>query len=185
RAAFPYKTPTGFTYDSGDPAALLAQALEVADWQGFERRRKAARSRGRLRGIGCACFLEPSGRPGQEEIALRFDESGAVGLFTLSGSTGQGHETVLPDRVGGILGLAPERITLRNSDPAGPPLTGAGSFGSRSMISHGGALSAGAHEVVRKGLALAARELEVAAEDGVFERGAYRLPGPRLAISPP
>ena len=44
--AFPYQTPTGSTYDSGDPQALLAQALELADWDGFERRRAAAKARG-------------------------------------------------------------------------------------------------------------------------------------------
>ncbi len=181
--AFPYKTPTGFTYDSGDPPALLAQALDAAEWKSFERRRAEAKSRGMLRGIGCATFIEPSGGAGQEEIAIRFDASGGIALYTLSGSTGQGHETVFPDLVGAILGLAPEKIMLRNSDPGGPPLVGAGSFGSRSLISHGGALSAGAHDVVRKGLALAAKELEVAAGDLVFERGAYRVPGTDLAIS--
>jgi aerobic carbon-monoxide dehydrogenase large subunit len=180
---FPYKTPTGFTYDSGDPPALMNQALDAAEWTSFERRRAEAKSRGMLRGIGCACFIEPSGGAGQEEIAIRFDASGGIALYTLSGSSGQGHETVFPDLVGGILGLAPEKITLRNSDPAGPPLVGAGSFGSRSLISHGGALSVGAHDVVRKGLALAAKELEVAPGDLVFEHGSYRVPGTDLAIS--
>ena len=55
RDAFPFKTPVGSTYDSGDPAGELALALEKSDWQGFEARRKM------LRGIGCAVFCEPSG----------------------------------------------------------------------------------------------------------------------------
>jgi aerobic carbon-monoxide dehydrogenase large subunit len=179
---FPYKTPTGFTYDSGDPPALLAQALDEADWSGFEHRRGEAKTRGKLRGIGCATFIEPSGGAGQEEIAIRFDGEGRIALFTNSGPSGQGHETVYPDLVGGMLGLAPETITLRYSDPDGPPLAGTGTFGSRSLISHGGALAAGAEEVIRKGMALAAKELEVAAGDLVFERGAYRVPGTDLAI---
>ena len=58
-----------------------------------------------------------------------------------------------------------------------------GSFGSRSLISHGGALSAGAHEIKRKGIELAAKELEVAASDLVFEQGRYTVPGTDLAIS--
>jgi carbon-monoxide dehydrogenase large subunit len=180
--AFPYKTPTGSTYDSGDPQGLLAQALEAADWNGFERRRAEATSRGKLRGIGCAVFIEPSGGAGQEEIAIRFDAGGTVQLYTLSGPSGQGHETVFPDVVAEILGLAPEQITLRYSDPDGPPLTGTGSFGSRSLISHGGALSVGAKEVIRKGLALAAKELEVAVGDLVFEHGRYRVPGTDLTV---
>jgi carbon-monoxide dehydrogenase large subunit len=180
--AFPYKTPTGSTYDSGDPQGLLAQVLEAADWSGFERRRAEATSRGTLRGIGCAVFIEPSGGVGQEEIAIRFDAAGTVQLYTLSGSSGQGHETVFPEVVSEILGLKPEQITLRYSDPDGPPLSGTGSFGSRSLISHGGALSIGAKEVIRKGLALAAKELEVASGDLVFEHGRYRVPGTDLSI---
>ena len=182
---FPYKTPTGSTYDSGDPQALLAQALEVADWDGFERRRAAAKARGLLRGIGCATFIEPSGGLGQEEIAIRFDDAGSVQLYTLSRASGQGHETVYPELVADILGMPNEDIALRYSDPAGPALSGAGTFGSRSLISHGGALAVGAQEVVRKGLALAAKELEVAAGDLVFEHGRYRVPGTDLSVALP
>jgi aerobic carbon-monoxide dehydrogenase large subunit len=183
KEAFPYKTPTGSTYDSGDPPGLLTQVLEAADWRGFEARRAEAKSRGVLRGIGCAVFIEPSGGVGQEEIAIRFDAAGNVRLYTLSGPSGQGHETVFPDVVGEILGIASDKIALRASDPDGPPLTvGTGSFGSRSLIAHGGALSVGAKEVIRKGLALAAKELEVAAGDLVFENGRYRVPGTDLSI---
>ncbi len=57
---FPLKTPTGSTYDSADPAGLLDTALDKAEWKSFEKRRKAARKAGRLRGIGLALFLEPS-----------------------------------------------------------------------------------------------------------------------------
>ncbi len=181
--AFPYKTPTGSTYDSGDPPGLLRQALKEARWDKFEARRKEAQARGRIRGIGCAVFIEPSGGAGQEEIAIRFDASGAVRLYALAGPSGQGHETVFPELVADILGLAPETITLRYNDPDAPLLAGMGSFGSRSLISHGGALSAGAHEVKRKGIELAAKELEVAVADLVFEQGRYTVPGTDLAIS--
>jgi carbon-monoxide dehydrogenase large subunit len=180
--AFPYRTPTGFTYDSGDPPGLLAEALEAAAWSTFESRRAAAKARGRLRGIGCATFIEPSGGAGQEEIAIRFDGGGDVVIHTVSGPSGQGHETVYPEIVAGILGLEAEDVRLRYSDPDGPPLVGAGTFGSRSLISSGSALSVGAHEVVRKGLPLAAKELEVAPADLVFENGRYRVPGTDLSI---
>jgi aerobic carbon-monoxide dehydrogenase large subunit len=183
RTAFPYKTPTGSTYDSGDPPGLLKQALAAADWKGFERRRRAARRDGKLRGIGCAVFIEPSGGVGQEEIAIRFDANGGLDLFTLSGASGQGHETVFPELVADILGVASDTVRLRASDPEGPPLlVGTGSFGSRSLISHGGALATGAREVIRKGTELAAKELEVAASDLAFEHGRYRVPGTDVSI---
>ena len=179
---FPYKTPTGSTYDSGDPPGLLAAAIEEADWRGFEARRQEARARGRLRGIGCATFIEPSGGAGQEESAICFDASGGPHLYTLAGPSGQGYETVYPALVGEVFGMPAEAITLHCSDPDGPALVGMGSFGSRSLISHGSSLWTGAQEVVRKGVALAARELEVAADDLVFENGRYRVQGTDLSI---
>jgi aerobic carbon-monoxide dehydrogenase large subunit len=183
KSAFPYKTPTGSTYDSGDPPGLLKQALDAADWKGFERRRRAGKRAGRLRGIGCAVFIEPSGGVGQEEIAIRFTADGALDLFTVSGASGQGHETVFPEIVADILGVPSDTVRLRASDPGGPVLIGTGSFGSRSLISHCGALVTGAREVIRKGTELAAKELEVAESDLAFENGRYRVPGTDVAIS--
>jgi carbon-monoxide dehydrogenase large subunit len=179
--SFPYKTPTGSTYDSGDPAALLDIALKESDWANFERRRRDAKKRGKLRGIGCATFIEPSGGAGQEEVAIRFD-AGSIDLFALCGPSGQGHETVFPDVVATVFGIPSDTIKLRYSDPEGPPLVGTGSYGSRSLLSHGSALRVGAQEVVRKGLELAAKELEVAASDIAFEDGQYRVTGTDMAI---
>ncbi len=161
---------------------LLAQALEVADWGGFERRRAAAKARGRLRGIGCATFIEPSGGLGQEEIAIRFDAAGGVQLYTLSRASGQGHETVYPELVADILGMPSEDIALRYSDPEGrrwPVPAPSARARSSAMAAR---LAVGAQEVVRKGLALAAKELEVAAGDLVFEHGRYRVPGTDLSV---
>jgi carbon-monoxide dehydrogenase large subunit len=137
RAAHPYKTPTGSTYDSGDFPMLLEKAVEYSNWSSFESRRAQSKSKGRLRGIGCAMFVEPSGQGPvpKEEAVIKFGESGNAELYTLSGSTGQGHETVYPEIVGEILGIAPETITLHASDPDGPALAGGGTVGSRSTSS--------------------------------------------------
>lgn len=183
REAFPYKTPSGSTYDCADAAGLLEAALDAADWRGFAARRRAAKSRGRLRGIGCALFIEPSGSVGKEEIAIRFSGNGEIVLYTLSGPTGQGHETVHADLVADVLGVDPETVHLRASDPSGPPLTGLGTFGSRSLLSHGVALHHGAREVIRKGLELAAQALEAAPADIAFEHGNYVVKGTDHKIS--
>ena len=84
--AFPYKTPTGSTYDSGDSAGYSTRRCEHADWAGFERRRAKSAARGKLRGIGCAMFVEPSGGGSapQEEAAIRFGESGNAIAATCS-----------------------------------------------------------------------------------------------------
>jgi aerobic carbon-monoxide dehydrogenase large subunit len=81
-----------------------------------------------------------------------------------------------------VLGISADKIALRYNDPAAPKMLGTGSFGSRSLISHGGALQAAAKEIVEKGRKLAAAELEVAAGDIVFERGEYKVAGTDLKV---
>src|SRR2546427_694286 len=92
------------------------------------------------------------------------------------------YQTVYPEVVGEALGMDPEKITLRASDPDGPRLVGEGTIGSRSMMAHGGALLVAAREVVRKGTALAAKDLEVAPNDLEFAKGRYRVKGTDVSI---
>jgi len=181
--AFPLKTPTGSTYDSGDPARLLDTALQASDWDSFEKRRRAAKREGKLRGIGLALFLEPSGGMGKEQVELRVEPDGRLSMFSLAGPSGQGHETVYPALVADILGVSEDKIDLRYNDVNAPKLIGVGTFGSRSLISHGAALAKGAKEIVEKGKALAARHLEVAADDVSFADGQYRVAGTDLSVS--
>jgi carbon-monoxide dehydrogenase large subunit len=180
--AFPLKTPTGSSYDSGDPARLLDTALQAADWAGFDARRKSARKNGLLRGIGLALFLEPSGGMGKEQVEIRVGSDGRLAMYSLAGPSGQGHETVFPALVADILGFAEERIELRYNDVAAPKLVGVGTFGSRSLISHGAALTTAAKEIVEKGRKLAAGEFEVEPADVTFEQGQYRVVGTDLSI---
>jgi len=182
---FPYQTPLPMSkYDSGDPHGHVEMVLAKSDWKGFEARRAEARARGKLRGISCAVFVEPAGAGGspKEEAEIRFGSSGDAELFTVSGNSGQGHETVYPEVAAEILGMDPEKITLRASDPDGPPLMGDGTIGSRSMMAQGGAVAMAVREAVRKGTDLAAKALEVAATDVEFSDGAYRVKGTDVTI---
>ncbi|MGE5793216.1 MAG: xanthine dehydrogenase family protein molybdopterin-binding subunit [Bacteroidota bacterium] len=182
---FPYQTPLPMSkYDSGDPHGHVEQVLEKSGWRDFEARRAEAQARGRLRGIGCAVFVEPAGAGGspKEEAEIRFGSSGDAELFTVSGNSGQGHETVYPEVAAEILGMDPEKITLRASDPDGPRLMGDGTIGSRSMMAQGGAVAMAVREAVRKGIELAAKALEVGASDVEFADGAYRVKGTDLSI---
>jgi carbon-monoxide dehydrogenase large subunit len=183
REAFPYKAAT-VDYDSGDPPGLLERALKHSEWSVFDARRRQSERRGKLRGIACAMFIEPAGASvaPKEEAFIKFGDSGNAIVYALAGPSGQGHETVFPEIVAELLGLKPERIELRASDPDGPALTGAGTIGSRSMMSHGGAMALASREVIRKGMELAARELEVAASDLEFEDGRYRVKGTDLSV---
>jgi aerobic carbon-monoxide dehydrogenase large subunit len=184
KEAFPYKTPTGSTYDSGDPPGELERAVEYSDWKNFEKRRAEAKARGKLRGAGFAIFIEPcgGGATPQEQAAIKFGDSGDATLHVLSGPSGQGHETMFADIVSAVLGLPEDKISVRPSDPRGPALMGGGTVGSRSMMSHGGALHATALDVVKKGLDFASRELEAAAQDIEFSEGKYRIKGTDRSI---
>ena len=179
---FPMRTPTNSNYDSADPARLLKTALQAADWNGFAKRRKEAARRGKLRGIGLAAFLEPSGGMGKEQAEIRVELGGRLALYANAGPSGQGHETVFPMLVADILGIPAERVELRYNDVAAPKLAGTGSFGSRSLISHGGALRAAAKEIVEKGRKLAADEFEVAPADVAFANGEYKVAGTDLSV---
>jgi aerobic carbon-monoxide dehydrogenase large subunit len=180
--AFPLKTPTNSSYDSADPARLIDTALKSADWDGFKGRREAAKKHGKLRGIGLALFLEPSGGMGKEQVEIRVGSDGRLAMYSLAGPSGQGHETVFPALVADILGFPADRIELRYNDVDAPRLVGVGTFGSRSLISHGAALAAAAREIVEKGRKLAAGEFEVEPADVAFDRGRYRVAGTDLSI---
>src|SRR5207244_4425313 len=92
-------------------------------------------------------------------------------------------ETVFPHIVAQVFGIDEALVTLKASDPSGPALIGGGTVGSRSMVTHGAALFATAQAVVKKGLDLAARHLEAAAQDIEFSDGQYRVKGTDVAVS--
>jgi aerobic carbon-monoxide dehydrogenase large subunit len=120
---------------------------------------------------------------GKEQVELRVEPNGRLSMFSLAGPSGQGHETVYPALVADILGVPEDKIDLRYNDVNAPKLIGVGTFGSRSLISHGAALTKGAKEIVEKGKALAARQFEVAADDVTFADGQYRVVGTDLSVS--
>jgi carbon-monoxide dehydrogenase large subunit len=183
--AFPYKNPFGAVYDSGDPVGLIDEVVQFSDWKGFEARRKESAARGKLRGISCCVFVEPAGGGGapKEEVVIKFGATGEATLYTVSGPSGQGHETAFPEVVAEVLGVEAETLTLRAGDPDGPHLIGDGTIGSRSLMSHGTALHLTALEVVRKGKELASKALEAAEHDIEFDKGSYRVRGTDLSIS--
>jgi len=141
----PWATPLGATYDSGDFPALLARAAALADHESFPARRAASASRGRLRGLGLALFVEVAGGgpAPRDEAQLRLT-AGDGGLRCeariLGRATGQGHARVFAGLVAAALGCRAEDVTLVVDD-GGAGLTGAGSFGSRSSSVIGAALA--------------------------------------------
>ena len=185
QSALPYANAAGAKYDSGDFAGLLDLAERHADLAGFAARRTASRANGQLRGLGLALFLEPSGGGAapKDQVAIRVAGDGSIKLHAVTQNHGQGHETVFPELVARTLGIAPERIELVTDDPIVASLLGNGVVGSRSMQQFGSAFRLGAEEVVRKGSALAAKQLEASPADIEFAAGVYRIKGTDLLVT--
>ncbi|MDE1931391.1 MAG: xanthine dehydrogenase family protein, partial [Alphaproteobacteria bacterium] len=91
--AMPFKTVLGMTYDSGEFAKNLADALRQADAAGFAARKAQSAARGKLRGFGLSTYLAQCGGGFDEMAEIRFDTSGAVTVIVGSQSSGQGHQT--------------------------------------------------------------------------------------------
>jgi carbon-monoxide dehydrogenase large subunit len=155
-----------------------------SDWTGFPARRAQSASRGRLRGRGMASYIEASGGgfAPSDQVELRFARDGTVTMYAVSHSHGQGHETSYAQIVSGALGVPIGNFRLRNGDPA-VRLVGNATGGSRSLLGVGSVMQLAAREVVEKGLALAARDLEAAAADIEFRDGAYRIKGTDRAVA--
>jgi carbon-monoxide dehydrogenase large subunit len=181
---FPYKIVTGFEYDCGDFEGVLEKALRAADWTGFEARRAQSAARGRLRGRGIATYIEASGAGGFapfDQAQILWNANGGITLRATSHSHGQGHETIYAQIVAGVLGVPMERFRLRTADPD-MHLTGNPTGGSRSALAFGSMMLLAAREVVKKGIALAAEELESAPADIEFTDGRFRIKGTDRAI---
>ena len=185
KAKFPYQTHTGIVFDSGDFSALLDRAERESKWHEFPGRLDAAKKRGKLRGIGCAAFIEPSGGGGapKDQVAVQFDAKGIARLYLTATSSGQGYETVFPDIIGGITGLDPATMEVRASDPDGPPIFGGAAIGSRTGMTSGSGFKVAADEIVKKGLALAAEALEASPLDVEFWNGHYTVKGTDKTIA--
>src|SRR5580658_1768861 len=69
-SAMPYKTAVGTTYDSGDFGPMFDRALELADYEGFKKRKREAARRGKYRGFGICCLLEHAGGAPTESAML-------------------------------------------------------------------------------------------------------------------
>ena len=131
-----------------------------------------------------ATYIEATGAgiAPQDQVELRWDAEGALTLYAPTHNHGQGHETTYAQVVSGVLGVPMEIVRLRT---AGPEfyLAGNATGGSRSLLAVGSVLMLGAQEMVKKGLTLAAEELEAAEGDLEFVEGRFRIKGTDRSIA--
>jgi carbon-monoxide dehydrogenase large subunit len=189
REAYPFTSATGFVYDSGDYPKALEQALTLADYETRKRERDAERGRGRLLGLGIACYTEYTGMgsetyrqrgqtdvPGHEGATVEMAADGVVTVYLSFPSQGQGHATTTAQLVADELGVPMERVTVRQPDTDVSP-GGSGTFASRGAVTQRGAASVAAATVRQKLLAIAGGLLEASPADLLLRDGRVSVRG--------
>jgi carbon-monoxide dehydrogenase large subunit len=180
--ALPYKTATGKVYDSGDFAAHMKRAMEVANWKEFPKRAKLAKKAGLVRGIGLASYVEICGTMGDETANVRLDPDGDVTVLIGTQSSGQGHQTAYAQIVSEQFGIPPERIHIHQGD-TDEIATGLGTGGSASIPTGGVCVQRATQDLGNKLKELAAEALETSAGDLEINNGVIRIAGTDRSIS--
>ncbi|HEU5003713.1 MAG TPA: aerobic carbon-monoxide dehydrogenase large subunit [Actinomycetota bacterium] len=184
---FPYRTATGFSYDSGNYEAALDLALEKAGYAELRREQAEGRKKGRLMGIGISSFTEVAGAGPSRDYDLMgikmFDSAELIVAPTGKAilklgvqSQGQGHETTFAQIVAHELGIPPDDVAVYHGDTNNTPY-GLGTFGSRSTPTGGAATAVACRQLIDKARRIAAHLLEVEADDVVWQPGRFSLRG--------
>jgi aerobic carbon-monoxide dehydrogenase large subunit len=186
---FPYKIAAGFEYDCGDFAGVMDKALQASSWKSFEQRKNDSSRKGKLRGRGMATYIEATGAgfAPQDQVELRWQwgenaPDGTITVYAPTHNHGQGHETTFAQLLSGVLGLPLESFRLRTAG-AEFFIAGNATGGSRSLLAVGSVIMLAGQEMVKRGLALAAEQLETAPADIEFVEGRYRIKGTDRSIA--
>src|SRR6201994_766339 len=129
----PYTNPVGQVYDSGAFAHMLERASDLADWNGFAARKKAAKKKGLLYGRGLTSYIEwPGGRQHTEKVTLQATADGRVVAYSGTMAMGQGLQTTYSQMISDALGIPIDRIDLVQGDT--DVANGSGSVGSGPLF---------------------------------------------------
>ena len=182
---FPYSNSTGMTYDSGDYERALDKALEMIGWDQLVEEQAAARSEGRIVGLGLSVYTEFAGfgdsyqlqligfdRATWEQSVITVTRTGSVIVQVGIDAAGQGHETSIAQIVATELGVPIDDVEVLQGDTDIVHF-GTGTFNSRSMSSGGTAAALAARKILAKATLLAAHMLDADVEDLVYASGVF------------
>jgi aerobic carbon-monoxide dehydrogenase large subunit len=184
---FPYASPLGWSYDSGDYAPALQLAMDTIDYKGLRKEQKAKRAKGEIMGIGICSFTEVVGAGPSKDFdilgikmfdscEIRVHPTGkAIARFGTK-SQGQGHETTYAQIIAQELGIPALDIQIEEGDTDTAPY-GLGTYASRSVPTAGAAAAIAARKLRDKARKIAAYLLEVSEEDLVWETGQFSVKG--------
>jgi aerobic carbon-monoxide dehydrogenase large subunit len=169
-AQLPYTNAVGQVYDSGAFAHMLERASELADWDGFAARKKAAKKKGLLYGRGLTSYIEwTGGRAHTEKVSLHATAEGRIVLHSGTMAMGQGLQTTYSQMVAASLGVAMDKIDVIQGDT--DLATGFGSVGSRSLFVGGTAVAVSASDMIAKAREKASNLLETSIDDIEYRDG--------------
>lgn len=179
---FPYQTPMGPAYDSGDYQAALNKALEMLGYNELRQEQKRLRERGKYIGIGISTYVEmgalgPSAAApiaGWESATVRVEPTGKVTVITGSSPHGQGQETSFSQIVADELGVEFDDVNVVHGDTSVVQY-GIGTFASRATAVGGTALLMALSKIKEKSMRFAAHLLGAGARAVMFERGRFYL----------
>jgi carbon-monoxide dehydrogenase large subunit len=184
-----FQTQVALSYDSGNYAAAFDKLLGMLDYRKFRQEQAAARTSGRLLGIGFsayieACSIAPSKVVGSlgaqaglyESGKVRVHPTGGVTVYTGSHSHGQGHETTFSQLVADELGVPMESVEVVHGDTGAIPF-GMGTYGSRSGAVGGTAILMSLQKIKEKGKKIAAHLLEASPGDMEYVGGQFQVKG--------
>ena len=181
---FPFATSCGLTYDSGNYQGSLTKAKDLANWDALVADRAAARSAGKLSGIGVSTYVEicamgpskamPAG--GWEWGCVRVEMSGKVTVITGVSPHGQGQETTFAQIAADRLGVPIEDVVVLHGDTSIAHY-GRDTYGSRGTAVGGTAIVMCIDKVIAKAKQLAAHLLETTADKVTFQDGVFAAPG--------
>jgi carbon-monoxide dehydrogenase large subunit len=186
-SAFPYKSPLGWTYDSGDYDAAMKKALDMVGYQQLRKEQEEKRKKGELMGIGISSFTEIVGAgPSKtfdivgikmfDSCELRIHPTGKAMCRMGTKSQGQGHETTYAQIVAQELGIPAADVTVEEGDTDTAPY-GLGTYASRSTPVSGAATAMAARKIRDKARKIAAHLLEASEQDLEWEPGKFFVRG--------
>jgi carbon-monoxide dehydrogenase large subunit len=184
---FPYMSPTGWEYDSGDYPRTLQMAMDIAGYDELRREQAEKRERGELMGIGLSFFTEGAGAGPRKHMdilglgmadgaELRVHPTGKAVVRISVQSQGQGHETTFAQIVSEITGIPSDDIDVVHGDTDNTPF-GLGTYGSRSTPVSGAAVAVAAKRVMDKAKIIAAAMMEVSPDDIEVDKGTFSITG--------
>jgi len=184
---FPYHSPLGWEYDSGDYAPALQKAMDIVGYDELRKEQAEKRKNGELMGIGICSFTEVVGAGPSKDFdilgikmfdsaEIRVHPTGkAIARFGTK-SQGQGHETTYAQIIAQELGIPAEHIHIEEGDTDTAPY-GLGTYASRSTPTAGAAAAVAARKLRDKARKIAAYLLEVSEEDLEWEVGKFFVKG--------